>query len=139
MSTTLEPDLLLQAVFHHVVLPSKLPCKNDADNVGLAYDLGSRLQRALAKFSNDQDQEAWNVLVSSMKATTVLNQGQLISKELLELFQSITNDKNNIWLTLFVTQQNSALLIHRNDMSVSKSLFPMLKTYQLTPVTVKKQ
>jgi hypothetical protein len=139
MSTTLELKSLLQAVFHHVVLPSKLPSKNDADNDGLAYDLGSRLQRALAKFSNDQDQDAWNVLVRSMKATTVLNQGQLISQELLEVFQSVVSDKNNIWLTLFVTQQNSALLVHRNDMSVSKSPFPMLKTYPLTPAIVKKQ
>ncbi|KAH7263807.1 hypothetical protein BKA59DRAFT_520863 [Fusarium tricinctum] len=115
MSTTLEPERLLQAVFHHVVLPSKLPSKSDADNVGLAYDMGSRLQRSLAKFSNDQDQDVWDVLVSSLKATAVLNRGQLISQELLEVFQRITTDKNNIWLTLFITQQNSALLIHRND------------------------
>ncbi|KAH7217697.1 hypothetical protein DER44DRAFT_754746 [Fusarium oxysporum] len=115
MSTIPEPDLLLQAVFHHVVLPSKLPSRNDADKLGLAYDLGSRLQRALAKFSDNQDQDVWNVLLSSMKATTVLNQGQLISQELLEMFQSIASGKNKIWLTLFVTQQNSALLIHRND------------------------
>ncbi|KAI7763782.1 hypothetical protein LZL87_014121 [Fusarium oxysporum] len=115
MSTTLEPELLLQAVFHHVVLPSKLPSRNDADNVRLAYDLGSRLRRALAKFSNDRDHDAWNIVVSSMKVTTVLNQGQLISHELLEVFQGIASGKKNIWLTLFVTQQNSALLIHRND------------------------
>jgi hypothetical protein len=121
MSTTLEPERLLQAVFHHVVLPSKLPSKSDADNVGLAYDMGSRLQRSLAKFSNDQDQDVWDVLVSSLKATAVLNRGQLISQELLEVFQRITTDKNNIWLTLFITQQNSALLIHRNDMFVSKA------------------
>ncbi|KAF4435229.1 very large low complexity [Fusarium acutatum] len=115
MSSTLEPELLLQAVFHHVVLPSKLPSRSDADNSGLAYDLGSRLQCALAKFSNDQDQDAWNVLVSSMKATAFLNQGQLISHELLELFRGVASGDKNIWLALFVTQQNSALLIHRND------------------------
>ncbi|KAF5539467.1 hypothetical protein FMEXI_8957 [Fusarium mexicanum] len=115
MSATLEPELLLQAVFHHVVLPSKLPSRNDADNFGLAYDLGSRLQRALAKFNNDHDQDAWNVLVTSMKATAFLNQGQLISHELLERFQGIANGEKNIWLALFVTQQNSALLVHRND------------------------
>ncbi|KAF5691719.1 hypothetical protein FCIRC_297 [Fusarium circinatum] len=115
MSATLEPKLLLQAVFHHVVLPSKLPSRNDADNSGLAYDLGSRLQRALAKFNNDHDQDAWNVLVASMKATAFLNQGQLISHELLERFQGIASGEKNIWLALFVTQQNSALLVHRND------------------------
>ncbi|KAF5250791.1 hypothetical protein FANTH_4063 [Fusarium anthophilum] len=115
MLETVEPKLLLQAVFHHVVLPSKLPSRNDADNSGLAYDLGSRLQRALAKFSNDHDKEAWNFLVSSMKATAFLNQGQLISHELLEQFQGIANGEKNIWLALFVTQQNSALLVHRND------------------------
>jgi hypothetical protein len=122
MSTTLEPEVLLQAVFHHVVLPSKLPSKNDADNVGLACDLGSRLRRALAKFSNDRDHDAWNIIVSSMKATAVLNQGLLIGHELLEAFQDIASGKKNIWLALFVTQQNSALLIHRNEMSVSGSL-----------------
>ncbi|KAF5716816.1 hypothetical protein FMUND_6112 [Fusarium mundagurra] len=115
MSTTPEAELLLQAVFHHVVLPSKLPARNDADNPGLAYDLGSRLQRALAKFSNHQDQEAWDVLVRSMKAIAFLNQGQLITHELLESFQGIASGNKNIWLALFVTQQNSALLIHRND------------------------
>ncbi|KLO86344.1 Uncharacterized protein LW93_11118 [Fusarium fujikuroi] len=114
MSETLEPKLLLQAVFHHVVLPSKLPTRNDANDSGLAYDLGSRLRRALAQFSNDHDQDVWGVLVSSMKATTFLNQGQLISHELLQLFQGIASGEN-IWLALFVTQQNSALLIHRND------------------------
>ncbi|KAF4502839.1 very large low complexity [Fusarium agapanthi] len=115
MSATLESDLLLQAVFHHVVLPSKLPSRNDADNSALAYDLGSRLQHALAKFSNDHDQDAWNVLVSSMKAAAFLNQGQLISHELLERFQGIASGEKNIWLVLFVTQQNSALLVRRND------------------------
>jgi hypothetical protein len=122
MSTTHEPELLLQAVFHHLVLPSKLPSKNDEGDHGLAYDLGSRLQRALAKFSDHQDQDAWNVLVSSMKATAFLNQSQLINQELLEYFQGIASGKNSIWLALSVTQQNSALLIHRDDMSVSQSL-----------------
>ncbi|RBQ79297.1 hypothetical protein FVER14953_21263 [Fusarium verticillioides] len=115
MSTTHEPELLLQAVFHHLVLPSKLPSKNDAGDNGLAYDLGSRLRRALAKFSDHQDQDAWNVLVSSMEATAFLNQRQLISHELLESFQGIASGKNNTWLALSVTQQNSALLIHRDD------------------------
>ncbi|KAF5988514.1 hypothetical protein FCOIX_423 [Fusarium coicis] len=115
MSTTHEPELLLQAVFHHLVLPSKLPSKNDEGDHGLAYDLGSRLQRALAKFSDHQDQDAWNVLVSSMKATAFLNQSQLINQELLEYFQGIASGKNNIWLALSVTQQNSALLIHHDD------------------------
>ncbi|KAF4949086.1 hypothetical protein FGADI_9160 [Fusarium gaditjirri] len=115
MSTTLEQELLLHAVFHHVVLPSKLPSGNDADNVRLAHDLGSRLWRALDKFSNDRDHDAWNILLRSMKETTVLNQGQLISHELLEAFQGIASGKENTWLTLFVNQQNSALLIHRND------------------------
>ncbi|KAG5659115.1 hypothetical protein KAF25_000317 [Fusarium avenaceum] len=115
MSQTLEPEALLQAVFHHLVLPSKLPNTNDADNVELAYDLGCRLQRALAKFGNDQDRDAWDILLSSMEATTILNRDQLISQELLEAFQSIATDKNNIWLTLFVAEQNSALLVHRNE------------------------
>ncbi|KAF5529463.1 hypothetical protein FNAPI_13867 [Fusarium napiforme] len=115
MSTTHEPELLLQAVFHHLVLPSKLPSKNDEGDHGLAYDLGNRLRRALAKFSDHQDQDAWNVLASSMKATAFLNQGQLISNELLESLQGIASGKNNIWLALNVTQQNSALLIHRDD------------------------
>ncbi|KAF5598639.1 hypothetical protein FPCIR_2936 [Fusarium pseudocircinatum] len=115
MLETVEPKSLLQAVFHHIVLPSKLPSSNDADNSGLAYDLGSRLQRALAKFSDDHDQDAWNVLVSSMEAAAFLNQGQLISHELLERFQGIANGEKNIWLALFVTRQNSALLVHRND------------------------
>ena len=121
MSATLEPELLLQSVFHHVVLPSKLPSRNDADDFGLIHDLGSRLRRALAKFINDRDHNAWNILVNSMKAMTVLNQGLLISHELLELFQSIASGEKNMWLALFVTQQNAALLIHRNDMSVSES------------------
>ncbi|KAI6756012.1 hypothetical protein HG530_011748 [Fusarium avenaceum] len=115
MSNTLEPEALLQAVFQHLVLPSKLPSANDADNVDLVYDLGCRLQRALAKFGNDQDRDAWDILVSSMEATTILNKDQLISQELLEAFQSIANDKNDIWLTLFVAEQNSALLVHRNE------------------------
>ncbi|KAJ4252345.1 hypothetical protein NW762_010943 [Fusarium torreyae] len=115
MSTTLEPGLLLQAVFHHVVLPPKLPSKNDVDNVALAYDLGRRLQRALAKFNDDGDHDAWSILVNSMKATAILNQGHLISHELVEAFQGIASGRTNIWLTLFITQQNSALLIHRDD------------------------
>ncbi|PNP83727.1 hypothetical protein FNYG_02944 [Fusarium nygamai] len=128
MSTTHEPELLLQAVFHHLVLPSKLPSKNDGGDHGLAYDLGSRLRRALAKFSDDQDQDAWNVLVSSMKATAFLNQGQLISHELLESLQGIARGDKNIWLALFVTQQNSALLIHRNDISDETVVFEAFQT-----------
>ncbi|KAF5564196.1 hypothetical protein FPHYL_4816 [Fusarium phyllophilum] len=128
MSETLEPKLLLQAVFYHVVLPSTLPSRNDADDSRLAHDLGSRLRRALAKFSNNQDQDTWNVLVRSMKATAFLNQGQLISHELLELFQGIASGDKNIWLALFVTQQNSALLIHRNDISDETVVFEAFQT-----------
>ncbi|KAF5977410.1 very large low complexity protein [Fusarium bulbicola] len=81
----------------------------------LAKEMIIRGCRALAKFSNDHDQGAWNVMVSSMKAVAFLNQGQLISHELLERFQDIANGEENIWLALFVTQQNSAVLVHRND------------------------
>ncbi|KAF4990601.1 hypothetical protein FGRMN_8360 [Fusarium graminum] len=115
MSTTLEPETFLQAVFYHVVLPYKLPSRNDADSSGLTYDLASRLGRALVKFGTDEDQDAWDAIVSSMEATTVLNQGQLISHELLEALQGIASGVKNTWLTLFVTEQNSALLIHCNN------------------------
>ncbi|KAF4448734.1 very large low complexity protein [Fusarium austroafricanum] len=123
MSTTLEEASLLEAVFNHVVLPPKLPSKNDADNVALAYDLGNRLQRALANFSKDKDQDIWVALATSLNATSVLNQGQLDSHELLEALKAIAGGDYNVWLALFITQQNAALLIHRNPLYVSGALF----------------
>ncbi|KAK7420613.1 hypothetical protein QQZ08_010305 [Neonectria magnoliae] len=109
--------LLLKALFHHLVLPPKLPRSFDGDNTALARSLGERLQNALAMFRDVGDAAVWRTLDASLQATRDLNQGPLYRDDLLEAFQLVKDSDDGVWLGLHVVPQNAALIVHRDHVT----------------------
>lgn len=70
-----EQSLLVESVFHHLVLPPKLPRKFDSDNAELTENLGERLHEALSVLRNLGNPAVWDVLDASLQATRALDQG----------------------------------------------------------------
>ncbi|RSL53391.1 hypothetical protein CEP54_010421 [Fusarium duplospermum] len=117
-----EQPPLVEAVFHHLVLPPKLPRKFDGDNAELAVNLGKRLHEALPALRNVGNPAVWDALDASLRATRALDQGFLGGDDLLEGFRTVAESEAPVWLALHITQQNAALLIHR-DASGEKIIF----------------
>ncbi|KAI8664160.1 hypothetical protein NCS55_00923800 [Fusarium keratoplasticum] len=111
-----EQSPLVETVFHHLVLPPKLPRKFDGDNTELAENLGERLQEALSALRHVGNPAIWDALDASLRATRALDQGFLGGDDLLEGFRTVAERESKvpIWLALPVAQQNAALLIHRD-------------------------
>lgn len=124
--------LLLKAVFHHLVLPAKLPQKYDGDNVALVQDFGKRLQGALTIFGDIGGTNIWDTLKASLLATTALNQGSLNGEDLLKEFESLADSDDAPWLALHVVQQNAAVLVHRNSSYLLSSPRPTHSEYANT-------
>lgn len=107
-----EQPSLIEDVFHHLVLPPKLPRKSDGDKAALADNLGKRLHEALAILRFVGNPTAWDVLDASLRATRDVNQGFLTGDGLRDAFRAVV--ESSIWLALHIVQQNAALLIHRD-------------------------
>ena len=105
---------LLEALFHHLVLPPKLPRSFDGDNIALSRSLGERLQNALAVFRHVGDTRIWRTLEASLQATRDLNQGPLYQDDILKAFEIVTNHDDSVWLCLHIVSQNAALIIHHD-------------------------
>jgi hypothetical protein len=111
-------SLLLEAVFHHLVLPPKLPDSFDGDNADLARALGERMQNAVDGVHGLDDRRVKNALTSSLQATRALNDSSLYQEEMLQAFQFLGNSNDNGWLGIHITSQNAALMVHRDLLSV---------------------
>ncbi|KFA51508.1 hypothetical protein S40293_06317 [Stachybotrys chartarum IBT 40293] len=111
--------VLLEALFHHLVLPPKLPQSFDGDNTALARSLGGRLRDALATFRDVGDSRVWRTLEASLQATVNLNQGPLYRDDLLKAFQLVKDSDDGVWLGLHVVPQNAALIVHRDHVTES--------------------
>ncbi|KAF4988308.1 hypothetical protein FDECE_15104, partial [Fusarium decemcellulare] len=104
--------LLLEALFHHIVLPPKLPRSFDGDNTALAQSLGERLQSALAVFHGVGNARVWRTLEASLQNTGNLNHGPLYQDDLLKAFRLVKDSDSSLWLGLHVAPQNAALIVH---------------------------
>ncbi|KAJ4329353.1 hypothetical protein N0V84_000248 [Fusarium piperis] len=107
-----EQSSLIEDVFHHLVLPPKLPRKFDGNNAALTENLGKRLHESLAILRFVGNPAIWDALDASLRATRDVNQGLLAGDDLRDGFRAVI--ESPIWLTLHVAQQNAALLIHRD-------------------------
>lgn len=112
----MDPDnfSLLKAVFCHTVLPPKLPGAFDGDSVELVQDFGARLKHALSTFKNVGDENVWARLHDSLETTKAVNRGYLDKNDLLDAFKHLATHQDNTWLGVHVTQQNAAIVIHRD-------------------------
>ncbi|KAI8716467.1 hypothetical protein NCS52_00940700 [Fusarium sp. LHS14.1] len=102
---------LIEAVFHHLVLPPKLPRKFDGDKAAIVQNLGKRLHEALATLRPARPSIS-GALDASLRATKDVNRGFLAGNDLRHALRGVVETVSPVWLALHVTQQNAALLIH---------------------------
>lgn len=111
-------DLLLQAVFNHLVLPPQIPGGQDPDIEAVSYDVLTRMIRACATAEALVDSpwtEAFHSVRASLEACLILNSGRLDKSTMRTHFQGL---QPNHMLILHVVEQNAAVLIRRQDWSV---------------------
>ncbi|KAF4963149.1 hypothetical protein FSARC_8814 [Fusarium sarcochroum] len=116
------PDtLLLEALFHHLVLPPKVPRKFDGDNAALNLSFVERLQDALALLRGVGDPQVWQTVEASLQATKSLNQGPQYRDDILNALQFVKARDANVWLGFYVTLQNAALIV-RYDLATDRAI-----------------
>ncbi|KAM0344968.1 hypothetical protein ACHAPU_007102 [Fusarium lateritium] len=103
---------LLEAIFHHLVLPPKLPRTFDGDNIALAQSLGERLRNALSMFRDVGDPKVWQTLEASLQATKSLNESPLYHGDIRMALEQVKESNGTVWLGVHVGQQNAALIVH---------------------------
>ncbi|KAM0493507.1 hypothetical protein ACHAP8_009137 [Fusarium lateritium] len=109
-----DEPALLEALFHHLVLPPKLPPSFDGDNNALKRSLGRRLLDALDTFRDVGDPNIWQTLEASLHATQSLHSA-LNQHDILRALEIVQRSDGAVWLAVHVEAQNSALIIHADD------------------------
>jgi hypothetical protein len=105
---------LLEAVFNHLVLPPKLPERQDTDIESIQQSILSRLIRAcetLEQSTGNEFRDTWTSVRRSLLVCRDTNLGHLEKVSMLTAFADL--GANDI-LILHVVEQNAALLIRRN-------------------------
>ncbi|KAG8361093.1 hypothetical protein FVEN_g899 [Fusarium venenatum] len=110
-----DKPALLEALFHHLVLPPKLPRSFDGDNNALKRSLEIRLLDALDTFRDVGDPNVWQTLEASLQATQNLHSSALIQHDILRALENVHRSDGAVWLSIHVEAQNSALIFHADD------------------------
>ncbi len=106
---------LLESLFHHVVLPPRLPGKRETNIDAIERAIMDRLLtaiRTLRDFMSDKCPDQWGSLCRSLQICTALNAGGKLNIGSL-LTESGSLERNGL-LILHITEQNAGLLIRRH-------------------------
>ena len=110
----------LIALFHHVVLPSKLPGKAEDEVHIIEKDLLRRLIKAIDLVSSALPNEAvdeYSTLKRCLETCQLVNdEGRLKKSTLLNSFRDLASGDS---LILHIKEQNAGLIIHRGKQSVA--------------------
>lgn len=104
---------LLEGVFNHLVLPPKLPGRQDPHLEDESQDFIKRLIKALdtlSAASKAHMNDALSSVRQSLCLCSVLNRGRLDKDSLFATFQKLGEEQ----LVLHIVEQNAALLIRRS-------------------------
>jgi len=104
---------LLESVFNHLVLPPKLPGRQDGDIEGLERDILSRLIRAcesLGTLPGQRTEEAWNSVRRQLVVCLDLHRRSFDSESLISAFSNLSDDCP---VTVHIAEQNCAIIIRR--------------------------
>ncbi|KAK8113124.1 hypothetical protein PG984_013650 [Apiospora sp. TS-2023a] len=104
----------LETVYHHLVLPPKVPGGQDNDLESIQDDIIRRLLKACHTLQNVTGPElnaTWDYVTKSLETCQKLNQGRLDEDKLTQAFKMLDDRQ---MLILYVVQQNAALLIRRD-------------------------
>lgn len=102
----------LESIFNHVVLPPRLPGKQDDWIEEVDRELLSRLQDAIKKvesFSEDEDLPVWQAIQESLQTCSLVENDRYINETaLLRAFDDL---KPRRAIILRIQEQNAGLLI----------------------------
>jgi hypothetical protein len=107
---------LLSRVFNHLVLPPKLPGKQDHDLDSVGSEILVRLIQAtktldgLEGHSQDQESPWSSVRQSLLRCQSLHDSGRLEKQSLVSEFVQL---KHNRPLILHITEQNAAVIVRR--------------------------
>jgi hypothetical protein len=105
----------LTSVFNHLVLPPKLPGKEDSDIRGTSNDLLVRLTQAaitLGRLAGQEQASIWHAVCQSLRRCDSLHAlGRLEKQSLISGFRDLKHDQP---LVLHVIEQNAALIIRQD-------------------------
>jgi hypothetical protein len=105
----------VEAVFNHLVLPPKLPDRQDADIRAVEDQILSRLVKTCSDLRLKADEEtgiAVNNLFHSFEICGHINQERLEKTHLLAALRALRPEHVVI---VYLVEQNAAHLIYRND------------------------
>lgn len=102
---------LLGSVFNHLVLPPKLPGRQDADIESVEHDILSRLLHAcetLGTLPGQEREGTWHSVRRQLVVCRDLNCGSFDRMSLISAFSNLSNDYP---VTLHIAEQNCAIVI----------------------------
>jgi hypothetical protein len=100
-----------ESVFNHLVLPPRLPGREDADTESIGNSIVTGLLKActtLRETAGHGTAEVWDSLHRSFGIFSRINKGCLERTSILREFRNLRHDDI---LVLYVVEQNAALLI----------------------------
>ena len=105
-------DLILELAFNHVVLPPKLPGKQDGNIEDVEKKLFSLILRgtnAMKSCAGDDDLFIWQDIEKALRTCRHVNEDRYVNKTaLMNIFRHF-EDENAV--ILHITEQNAGLLI----------------------------
>ena len=127
---------IVESVYHHTVLPPKLPGKAEGDLHNVETDLIRRLVEAtsvIKRSLKDEIGSEYDTLQRCLNVSQFLNEdGRLNKSSLLEAFEDLELGDS---LILHIREQNSGLIIQRTARSVSMIWFYYCTSILLTHST----
>ena len=105
----------LEQVFYHLVLPPKVPGKQDTDTQQSNDDILERTVRAtrtMGKLAGSQHNSTWKAIRLALRRCALVHAlGRLEKQSLIEEFRHLEHGDP---LFFYLEEQNAALLIRRN-------------------------
>lgn len=106
----------LADVFNHLVLPPKLPGKQDVNIERTSNDVLNRLTQAtitLGRLAGQEQASTWNAVHKSLRRCHSLHARGRLEKQ--SLISELRDLKHGQPLMLHIIEQNAGLIIRRND------------------------
>ncbi|ATY61665.1 very large low complexity [Cordyceps militaris] len=108
-----ERKSLLEAVFDHLVLPSKLPAAPEDDPALLNWEVATRLITACKQLQSTDLTGHWKTLETCLLLTRKHHRPASV-ETLVATLSTIAQGDGANWLALHIAQQNAAIIIHKN-------------------------
>lgn len=107
---------LLELLYHHIVLPRRLPQRQDWDHEGLSYSLLKLLLEAaniMCATIAENHKDKWGRVIEALIKFNKIHHQNLVVEDFLQ--DALTNLKKGHMLILHVMEQNAGVLIFRHQ------------------------